>query len=267
MSLFVSRNVISILRRPIVAEKFRISLAEYSKRWLVNLVMESGDSASRGALIVIEGCDRGGKTTQCGLLHKNLTQNGKNVQLMKFPDRTTVIGKMINDYLTCKKEVDDHAVHLLFSANRWERLPMMLELLRSGTSVIVDRYAYSGVCYTAAKEGFDMGWCRQPDIGLPRPDLVVYLTLSNEAASRRGHYGEERYEQTNFQARVAENFNTIKEDGWEVVDADKSIDDLQMELLSLCTDTIEKSAKKPIYKLWTKGTYNEVKPKDISGDV
>ncbi|WAR27557.1 KTHY-like protein [Mya arenaria] len=184
MSLFVSRNVISILRRPIVAEKFRISLAEYSKRWLVNLVMESGDSASRGALIVIEGCDR---------------------------DRTTVIGKMINDYLTCKKEVDDHAVHLLFSANRWERF--------------------------------------------------------NEAASRRGHYGEERYEQTNFQARVAENFNTIKEDGWEVVDADKSIDDLQMELLSLCTDTIEKSAKKPIYKLWTKGTYNEVKPKDISGDM
>ena len=40
--------------------------------------------------------------------------------MMRFPDRTTVIGSVINSYLTLAKELDDHAVHLLFSANRWE---------------------------------------------------------------------------------------------------------------------------------------------------
>ena len=35
-------------------------------------------------------------------------------------DRTTDIGKVIDGYLTKKSELDDHAVHLLFSANRWE---------------------------------------------------------------------------------------------------------------------------------------------------
>lgn len=35
-------------------------------------------------------------------------------------DRPTTIGKMINAYLTEEAELDDRAVHLLFSANRWE---------------------------------------------------------------------------------------------------------------------------------------------------
>ena len=35
-------------------------------------------------------------------------------------DRTTAIGQMIDSYLRSASELDDHAVHLLFSANRWE---------------------------------------------------------------------------------------------------------------------------------------------------
>ena len=35
-------------------------------------------------------------------------------------DRTTAIGKMIDAYLRSESELDDHAIHLLFSANRWE---------------------------------------------------------------------------------------------------------------------------------------------------
>lgn len=35
-------------------------------------------------------------------------------------DRTTSIGKMIDSYLQSKSELDDRAIHLLFSANRWE---------------------------------------------------------------------------------------------------------------------------------------------------
>jgi len=40
--------------------------------------------------------------------------------LLAFTDRTTAIGAVIGDYLSKKCELDDHAVHLLFSANRWE---------------------------------------------------------------------------------------------------------------------------------------------------
>lgn len=43
---------------------------------------------SRGALIVIEGLDRAGKTSQCQLLVDNLTQKGHNVKYIKFPGNT-----------------------------------------------------------------------------------------------------------------------------------------------------------------------------------
>ena len=51
-----------------------------------------------------------------------LNQEGIKAKMMRFPDRTTAIGSIINQYLTCAKELDDHAIHLLFSANRWETL-------------------------------------------------------------------------------------------------------------------------------------------------
>ena len=93
----------------------------------------------RGAFIVIEGLDRSGKSTQADLLTKKL-QGLSQAKLLKFPgqfplslhlfcgstfirltlDRTTPIGKMIDAYLRAQSELDDRAIHLLFSANRWE---------------------------------------------------------------------------------------------------------------------------------------------------
>ncbi|PHH76763.1 hypothetical protein CDD82_3856 [Ophiocordyceps australis] len=74
----------------------------------------------RGAFIVLEGLDRSGKTTQAKKLEERMVASGMRVVAMQFPDRTTVIGKMIDDYLKSNVEMEDHVIHLLFSANRWE---------------------------------------------------------------------------------------------------------------------------------------------------
>ena len=42
-------------------------------------------------------------------------------ELWKFPDRQTSTGKLIDSYLNNREELDDAAVHLLYSANRWEK--------------------------------------------------------------------------------------------------------------------------------------------------
>ena len=41
-------------------------------------------------------------------------------RLMNGIDRTTTIGQMIDGYLKSNVEMEDHVIHLLFSANRWE---------------------------------------------------------------------------------------------------------------------------------------------------
>lgn len=133
----------------------------------------SSATSGRGILVVIEGLDRSGKSTQTSLLAKALNSHQIPAELWKFPNRDTQLGQIIDKYLRKEIELDDRVVHLLFSANRWESDRKMRERLNSGTSLVVDRYAYSGVAYTAAKPGLDFEWCKHCDAGLLKPDLLV----------------------------------------------------------------------------------------------
>lgn len=76
--------------------------------------------------------------------------------------------------------------------------------VEGGTTLVVDRYAYSGAAYTAAKgcPGLDLEWCRAQDRGLPRPDAIFFLSLTPEQAQARGGYGEERYEKVGVAGRA-----------------------------------------------------------------
>lgn len=51
---------------------------------------------------------------------------------MKFPDRTTAIGRIINDFLQNKYTLSDETVQLLFAANRREKLHLIKNYLQSG---------------------------------------------------------------------------------------------------------------------------------------
>jgi Thymidylate kinase. len=41
-------------------------------------------------------------------------------------------------------------------------------------------------------QGLDLEWCKSPDVGLPCPDAVLFLTMDEEAAAERGGFGQER---------------------------------------------------------------------------
>lgn len=180
----------------------------------------------RGALIVLEGLDRCGKSSQCASLTSFLEAKGIQVEALRFPDRTTNVGRMISSYLSSETEISDSAVHLLFSANRWEKKDWMQSKLQQGVTLVVDRYSYSGVAFSAAK-GLDLEWCKQPETGLPAPDLVLYLDISAEAASERGEYGKERYEKLEFQRQVAVQYQLLRDPSWKEVDATQSVEAIQ----------------------------------------
>jgi len=59
-------------------------------------------------------------------------------------------------------------------------------------------------------------WCKQPDMGLPAADVVLFLNISPEEAKQRGCYGEERYEEQLFQQRVEQNFKQLETSDWNV---------------------------------------------------
>lgn len=230
------------------------------------------NGAKRGAFILLEGVDRCGKTTQCSLLMKHLLSLSIAAVAMRFPDRTTNVGQLINGYLASGQDLDDRAVHLLFSANRWEAAPNLAQALADGNTVVCDRYAYSGVAFSSAKtkedrngEGEDLSvdWCKAPDAGLPAPDTVIFLDLSQEESEKRGGYGGERYEKRSLQLKVRNRFGELQDQDakdqtvpWHVVNAAQSIDEVQGDINKIVEETLAQvSNGKPLHKMFQQGEY------------
>lgn len=195
--------------------------------------MEKGlamSRSNRGALVVVEGLDRA--------------------------DRTTSIGKSIDAYLKGDAHQDDHAIHLLFSANRWEAAAQMRADIEAGISIVIDRYYYSGVVYSAAKGNADLTlqWAREPEVGLPRPDICLFLDIEPDVASQRGGFGDEKYETSQMQKLVRQYFHRLlkQSDGEDMVlvDAARSLEDVQQDMRTLIEMTFQdKKMSQPLRKV------------------
>jgi dTMP kinase len=90
-------------------------------------------------------------------------------------------------------------------------------------------------------------WCRQPDVGLPRPDLCVFLDISAEDAAKRGGYGTEKYEKKEMQDRVRGMFEVLmqRKEGEDLVriDAGSSLEEVQKrvrEEVDRCIERVDK---------------------------
>lgn len=101
---------------------------------------------------------------------------------------------------------------------------------------------YSGIVFSAAK-GLGLDYCRAPDVGLPRADVVLFLDLDAEVAKRRGGFGGERYEVEEVQRRVRALFKEVggREGGgrWRVVDAGRSVDEVREEVWGVVKRAVE----------------------------
>jgi dTMP kinase len=129
--------------------------------------------------------------------------------------------------------------------------PKIKAALDAGTTVVVDRYYPSGIVFSAAKQdpSLSIAWCRAPDVGLPAPDLAFFLNIAPDvAALRGGGYGQEKYETKQIQDQARELFERVIDteqkagmEHWTVIDAGRSIDAVQADLLQQSQAVIAKS--------------------------
>ena len=95
--------------------------------------------------------------------------------------------------------------------------------------------------YSAAKNNpeLTLEWARQPEVGLPQPDLCIFLKISPTDAAKRGGFGDEKYETAKMQERVRDNF--LKLFGMPVgepvllIDAGMPVDDVEQMILEKVT--------------------------------
>ena len=97
--------------------------------------------------------------------------------------------------------------------------------------------------------GLSIEWCKQPDVGLPQPDLVCFLDVSEEVAQQRADFGGERYEVTDFQRKVRENYEKLRDDTWVTVSADGSMEEVGEKLYKVVEEEVARD-KTELGQLW-----------------
>lgn len=123
--------------------------------------------------------------------------------------------------------------------------------------MVSDRYIYSGIAYTAAKPAPtpNWDWCMEMERGLVEPDLVICLAPEHldELIARSG-YGDERYETTDYQRRVLENYVRLSkercvfergENFWHFVQAtNKTVDEIHECIMAIVTSKLQELSYK-----------------------
>lgn len=185
-------------------------------------------------LIVLEGLDCSGKSTISAILKKRI----EPCTLYGFPDRNTEIGKLIDRFLKKEIHFSPHALHLLYSANRYEKEDALKQALEN-SHVICDRYWLSGAVYSAAKD-LDYYWAKQCDCLLPMPDITFFIDTPVEETSKRRDFGKEAHDKIDFQAKVRGIYKEkCKEEGVFMIDGSKSPDEIVEEMLKVINSKLQ----------------------------
>ena len=170
----------------------------------------------RGRLIVLEGIDGSGTTTQTERLVEHLRRRGRTAVSTREPSAGPV-GRLLREVLLGHHRIsrdvslDGRTMALLFAADRFDHLQREVEpILAAGNDVVSDRYLMSSLAYQA--EEADREWVALLARGVRPTDLTILLDIPIElAAQRRLLAGrpEERYDADSYLSRVADNYRRL----------------------------------------------------------
>lgn len=176
-----------------------------------------------GLLLVLEGPEGAGKTTQIRLLAEWLTSRGAEVVAVREPGGTVVGDEIRRLVLDPASDIAPHAEALLFMASRAQLVErQIVPALRRGAVVLLDRFFLSTYAYQCAGRGLPEEEVRVANrlaTGGLVPDLTLLLMLPvreglARAASRGGHDRMERAEAA-FHDRVASAFVGFAAPAWQ----------------------------------------------------
>ena len=194
-----------------------------------------------GLLIVIEGTDGSGKSTQLELLKKSIQAQSYGVMVSEWKT-SRLIANVIDDAKE-RNLLNATTFSLLYAADFADRLEnQIIPALKSGFIVLLDRYYYTALARDVVR-GQDIEWVKNLYDYAPEPDLVFYLDMPVDVLMKRiiGTTGLDYYESgrdigfsTDFyksfeiyQNKCLEQYNVMKSEyNFKCIDGTKSIKEI-----------------------------------------
>ncbi len=193
---------------------------------------------AKAKLIIIEGLDKSGKTTQSKLLFDfyNKTYPGQ-VSLLDFPDYSTRIGKEIKSFLKGEVDYSNEVKHILLSANRWEKKSEIERLREQNKIIILNRYYQSNLVYGLAND-MDYDWLVNLDKGLPLEDIVIVLDIDPVISYKRGVDNDfilDEFEKNkNFLEKARKNYiDLAKKFNWNVINSNSDTNSILKSIVNI----------------------------------
>ena len=190
-----------------------------------------------GRFIVFECIDGAGKSTLIDGVSEFLTSRSINVIETAEPTDGP-IGRIIRSGTV--KKISQDAEALLFTADRACHTQEILEWVRSGKTVLCDRYYASTIAYQSAKLNgteSDKKWLKE--INRPiivEPNITILLDINPEEGMRRvnDRGDKSKFEVTDYLKRVRSNYLEIaKENNFHIVDASQSKEEVLNEVITI----------------------------------
>ena len=147
-----------------------------------------------GKLIVIEGTDGSGKSTQFKLLTERIAREGRQFQRLVFPQYQEESSALIRMYLggqfgTKPSDVNAYAASAFYAVDRYASYKKVWgQWYEDGGLVLSDRYTTSNAVHQTSKEPEEsqaefLKWLYEFEydkLGLPAPDLTIYLDVPTD---------------------------------------------------------------------------------------
>ncbi|WP_136797971.1 dTMP kinase [Desulfosediminicola ganghwensis] len=187
-----------------------------------------------GRLIVFEGIDGTGKTTQIPLLADYLTNLGHKVQVTREPT-TGQYGQKIRELYVQRTSVSREEELQLFIADRREHIEqLVMPALEKGEIVLCDRYYLSTAAYQGAN-GFDPMEIIKLNQFAPEPDIALIFEVSVDTSLERitNGRGEQLndFEQEESLTRVSRIFSELDLPFIRRINAEKPIEEVHRSVV------------------------------------
>lgn len=202
-------------------------------------------------LIVIEGIDGSGKTTQATLLYDALKRRGYKVMLLSEPTES-IYGEKIRQKLR-DGDYTPNELYELFVKDRKHHAKKIESLLNSNTIIIMDRYYISTIAYQGA-QGIPISRILNDHENMPQPDIIIILDVDPETALKRLGRKKDTFERKHFLEEVRARYlkipsilrTVLPTSKVFIIDANRPIESIHREILGLILRELEVQDYAPV---------------------
>ncbi|NJD78174.1 MAG: dTMP kinase [Candidatus Methanoperedens sp.] len=201
----------------------------------------------KGFLIALEGIDGAGKRTLCSFIKQFLESQGHEVILFTYPDYSSIWGKIIDDYLHNKIELNINEQFFAYFIDILKDQDEIRKLLESNKIVLTDRYFSSTIAFQCAK-----GFSYQKALSIIeiteviQPDLTLFIQIPPQIALKRKFEQKKSLDRHEKDIELLENVDGVYEKvisnkklskKWIKIDGNQKLEKVKESILTVLNST------------------------------